>query len=748
MLVVLVVLQGAALLHGTHGTRPGCSRPVPLSHTEHGRGTVRRSLHRRGHFPHLHSALDHSVVNVYKPNLLTGESAIMHISHKPADNLTIGGVAWCVALLFRLPVATDTRRPIRARHTGFPSKTAANGVASYSEAIKFENASQHFFSPNRRLQMSSDEGGPTSPALPRDSDRGSSVSSELQDEYEELLRFAVVTPRFEGQPRGPQQGPPQGRLAANGEAWRSHGKDDMKSPRRAAGVIHNVGEDMRSRAAVRTSPQIVDTHSQPSVTYVEELTGQSSGELSDRSRAAAERSRQTSPDSWGSGGTERFISEENLSKMEDILDTWSNHLKSNVLTELRRWRQALVEQHKLDLRKERERCAAQAAGLSAELGDLKELLRTYETSNQRKDEVIMNLSKALDRQKEKLEAMRAFTTWRIQHSQAKEEAHAAKMAQQHYHLQLKRKVWLGWHGLVQKHWKDKVERACRARAEEVCVHLSADYEARIARHCDAVEEAQAEIQKLRMERERYEESMKTAFMRGVCALNMEALNMFHPAEGRPEPSPATAHHHHLHHHQHDAPPPPDEHGSSSLAQQQERPVSSTRFSPVHFDPPAHPSHPSHPFHPSHPSHSEAGLVLGSSAPVTRPEASTTVIHSSLPLGGTASTHRQASGGRVVTSGVVPQKPSKTVTARVTARPDLSRTGRSSLHVMSMTPPMSSVIVERHHPVTQLNIGQSVAASKHPPLAHLGHSLPATRGQSSSSRPHPSTCHVHSIKVVD
>ncbi|CAL8346605.1 unnamed protein product [Lota lota] len=583
--------------------------------------------------------------------------------------------------------------------------------------------------------MSSDEGAATTPVLPKDSDRGSSVSSELQDEYEELLRFAVVTPKFEG----PTSAHLQSWLSTSREARPLHGKDDVKSQRQA-GVIHDVAHDRRSRGVVKTtsSAQIVDTRSQSNICYVEELVGQSSGGPLDRSRAEAERSRQTSPDSWESGGTELFISEENISKMEDSLDTWSNNLKSNVLTELRRWRMALVEQHKLELRKEREQCAARAAGLSAELSSLKELLQTYETSNQRKDEVIMNLSKALDRQKEKLEAMRAFTTWRIQHSQAKEEAHASKMAQQHYHLQLKRKVWMGWHGLLRRHWKDQVERACRARAEEVCVRLSSDYEARIAQHCDAVEDAQAEIQKLRVERERYEESMKKAFMRGVCALNMEALTMFQTGEGRPEPpaaAAAAAHHHHLHHH-HNAPPPQDERGSSSLAQQQEQPVSSTRLSPVHFEPPAHPSH------------SEAGLMLGSSAPVTRPEASTTVIHSSLPLGSTTSTHRQASGGRVVTAVVGQQKPSKTVTARITARPDFNRMGPSSLHVMSMTPPMSSVIVERHQPVTQINIGQSGAASKHPPSAQLGHSLPTTRGQGSSSRAHPSTCHVHSIKVVD
>lgn len=59
------------------------------------------------------------------------------------------------------------------------------------------------------------------------------------------------------------------------------------------------------------------------------------------------------------------------------------------------------------------------------------------------------------------------------------QAHAAQVAQQHYNLQLKRKVWLGWHSLIQKHWKVKVERACRARAEEVCDRLSTEYEAKL-----------------------------------------------------------------------------------------------------------------------------------------------------------------------------------------------------------------------------------------------------------------------------
>lgn len=57
------------------------------------------------------------------------------------------------------------------------------------------------------------------------------------------------------------------------------------------------------------------------------------------------------------------------------------------MMELRKWKLTFAEQHKLEMRKEKERYAAHTAGLKSELGSLKGLLHTYETSNQRKDEV-------------------------------------------------------------------------------------------------------------------------------------------------------------------------------------------------------------------------------------------------------------------------------------------------------------------------------------------------------------------------
>ena len=59
-----------------------------------------------------------------------------------------------------------------------------------------------------------------------------------------------------------------------------------------------------------------------------------------------------------------------------------------------------------------------------------------------------------------------------------------------------------------------------------------------------LEMARTEIARLHAERERYEETMKKAFMRGVCALNLEAMSMFREGEEggrRPPPSAVNSH---------------------------------------------------------------------------------------------------------------------------------------------------------------------------------------------------------------
>ncbi|NXQ82922.1 POC5 protein, partial [Nyctibius grandis] len=200
--------------------------------------------------------------------------------------------------------------------------------------------------------------------------------------------------------------------------------------------------------------------------------------------------------------------------------------QTNVLTELRKWKLSLIEHHKLQMRQEKEKHTAHVRRLSNEIENLKELLHTYEISIGRKDEVITNLTQALEREKERTELMRKFTLWRTQHVKAKQEEYAKRIADRQFRTALMKKVWAAWRTLSEEKWKEKVAKACQLRAEDVCVQLRNDYEAKIAELTATLEQTKAEILRLHNEREQYEDTMKKAFMRGVCALNLEAMTMF------------------------------------------------------------------------------------------------------------------------------------------------------------------------------------------------------------------------------
>ncbi|KAI5088323.1 centrosomal protein POC5 isoform X1, partial [Silurus meridionalis] len=529
------------------------------------------------------------------------------------------------------------------------------------------------------------------------------------DEYEELLRFAVVTPKYD--PSIPLQ---QLRSSFSSKAPQNSSAMDPAGLKAAEGemILASCSPPLEG-----SSPQIRMTEG--------EVAASSSREGSEAASTSSDGSGKNSPDHVINVMTEMFVSDENLNKMEDILDTWSNNLKSNVMTELRKWQMAFVEQYRLEMKKEREIHAAHIAGINAEMDSLKDLLNTYQISNQRKDE-------AFDRQRERVELMRSFTQWRLQHCAAKEEAQASKLAEQHYQLQLKKKVWAAWHSLIQRGWKESAERACRARAEEVCLQLSADYEAKLAENMEALQKSQAEIQRLHREQKRYEDSMKKAFMRGVCALNIEALSVFHTADtGRQE---------------RDASPSGDEPSSSSMASRPLFTASSARLSPTSMETPVQPVH-------SHTNIDDTEADQFSSQPgcstAVRPIdtlPSSTVVNTTLAPGGITSTLRQMSV-RTVTAGQ--QKTSKTVTARITGRSELAKTARipSNLQVMGVAPPMSSIVVERHHPVTQVTLGQATAA-KFPRSAIQSHAVSSTKS-SSQPRGQPSSAfYTHSIKVVD
>uniref|UniRef100_A0A8C6FPH4 Centrosomal protein POC5 n=1 Tax=Moschus moschiferus TaxID=68415 RepID=A0A8C6FPH4_MOSMO len=580
--------------------------------------------------------------------------------------------------------------------------------------------------------MSSDGEICSPPVLQKDSDRGSSVSSDLQEEYEELLRYAIVTPNIEAGTSQPSH--------SKGEAV-----PDIKIPTIIDDILQNPGNSPAVREARMEVGKGCDLHT----------SGHSKTDGS--SPAAASPRKPPHPvmdffssnllvDSSSPGSnsspvdaheiivTDFLISDENLQKVENVLDLWSSGLKTNIISELSKWRLNFIDWHRMEMKREREKHAADLKQLSSQVNSLQELQQTYEASIGRKDEVISSLSHAIGKQKERIELMRTFFHWRINHVKSRQDVYESKLADQYFRRTLLKKVWRGWRAVVQKQWKEVVERACQARAEEVCVQISNDYEARVALLSGALENAKAEIQRMQHEKEHFEDSMKKAFMRGVCALNLEAMTIFQNrgdtgtdlttnkreeygpgAQGKEPPSA------HL-----DASAPPVPSAGAAPPSPPAAALGATRAAAF----------------PSAASVTSAGATSASSVhlPISAP-------HGTGLLATAAAAQEEMYGPRVVTS--AQQKAGRTITARITGRCDFASKNRisSSLAIMGVSPPMSSVVVEKHHPVTVQTIPQATAA-KYPRTIHPEGSTSASRSLGTRSTHTQSLTNIQSIKVVD
>ncbi|XP_062828409.1 centrosomal protein POC5 isoform X3 [Anolis carolinensis] len=518
--------------------------------------------------------------------------------------------------------------------------------------------------------MSSSEEKNASPFLPKDSDQDSSVSSELQDEYEELLRYAVVTPKFEPSvlrqsvhtevhQKSAGKGPVMDgrRLETAGPSWRKHGRAPDFAP-----------STRTTRIEVSTAIK------EPSRTDMEGLCPVDSEESSSQESSCFQRDLQES------NVTDLSLSDERVTQIESILDLWSGSLK-----------------------------------------------------------IIANLTHAVEKQKDRIELMKKFAKWRLQHSigrqEAKQEVYTNRLADRLYEMGLLKKAWMIWRSQIHTKWKETMERACQSSAESVRVELSNDYETKLQESNTALEQARAEIIDLQNKRQDYEDAMKKAFMRGVCALNLEAMTVFQGKEFKFDHVELS-----------------DKRGEPSAGNGGSTP----KLPPSHFDPPLPPNTPPPPPRPPPPPPTAApGIALTEDlfpshqshavTSQTRLDSGAALIAPSSAAASGIPSITKAPLTRVVTAH---QKAGRTITARITGRSDFASKNRifSSLDVIGVSPPMNSVIVEKHHPVTQQTISQATAA-KYPRTVFSNGISPRPSGH--SRKTHAQThSNIHSIKVVE
>lgn len=169
--------------------------------------------------------------------------------------------------------------------------------------------------------------------------------------------------------------------------------------------------------------------------------------------------------------------------------------------------------------------------LKRELDMSREKFKMSEINTLKKNEAIENLTKQLEKQREKAELQRVMMEWKFNKVETEREDFTSKLADKFYQQRLKMRAFVSWHCFMNQRHKLKLEKACKKKAEEVCYDMATKYEARLKKMDEELAKARAEIDGYRDEMAKNEDYMKKALMRGVCALNMEAMSIFNDTIG-------------------------------------------------------------------------------------------------------------------------------------------------------------------------------------------------------------------------
>lgn len=372
------------------------------------------------------------------------------------------------------------------------------------------------------------------PDVPEDTSHGSSVSTTFVNAYEEILKHAIVAPKIhinEDVYKVKNSRDEESSISSDSKrSQTTEGKmtEDKDSDNYTTHFkISEAKEAVRRKKIVEKKqlrfkvPNALDSLLEYTDTPCKDKHN-SSNTQSDSTDSTPEGLHRISPPSV----------DKDLIRMDSLMDEWNLQLKRNVLAELAdmKARQYQYEEnviHEIKLKHN-----AEMLRLTHEVESLKELLYSFEQNVKQKDEVIKNLTEALNKQKEKSDKIRLFSMWRLKHTDEQRQEFSSKMADKFYKRAIMNKVWIGWRNVVESKWKQRVEKACQIKSQEVCIKLTEDYEERLQALQRELSAARSEVAKMHTERDCYEENMKKAFMRGVCALNMEAMSMFH--EGKDE----------------------------------------------------------------------------------------------------------------------------------------------------------------------------------------------------------------------
>ncbi|XP_075262910.1 centrosomal protein POC5-like isoform X2 [Convolutriloba macropyga] len=360
------------------------------------------------------------------------------------------------------------------------------------------------------------------PCIGLNDSRGSSVSSTMKNDYDELMRFVNIVPKKILSPdRQSEQ-----RTTKKCKATALNGSENVDFKENCS--VENWLND--AERIDRTDKQSDNIHLAGDAVLMQDRIGICDSRNTEVINGKAKRA-----DSFSSNGRRtaqshqhlRTANETSVTCLELSLDKWCLDLKSMVMDNFSTWRMSVLEQQKAEHEQAKHRFRVENDKYLDEIDNLKEQLLSMRTELSEKEKTIEGLQTVVNKQSELISKSKLMFKWKNEMENAQREQLCLKMADVYRNRKLLARAWANWHCLIENKWKERVEKACQLRAQEVCHKLEEKYQHQLEEMEKGLNDSRLQIESMQEEKLQYEENMRQAFLRGLSALNQEAHTIFH-----------------------------------------------------------------------------------------------------------------------------------------------------------------------------------------------------------------------------
>ena len=380
----------------------------------------------------------------------------------------------------------------------------------------------------------------SSPFPPSNNDeiesRGSSVSADFEDEYNQLLQYAVVLPSLAAGNRPPAQ---TMNLASNHQVIK---------PKPVKPVQNNnntrqdpVGSESQSQSSTLSADNLMNSNSNSnslmnsnnnSFLTFQSLAIDKSNKLNSQfaETSSGVQSEDNNSDKYQKTGQNFNLPQQTSSNTNNfqLFDEMASQMKTALNQEIQQ--KISVERSKFatKLEKQKTQFTKEMKRLLDTLKSAQKEISNLQAELDQRDTAVDCLMNSLEKQKREFLARKAIYKWKDCLKEKRIEKFSEKLAEKHYSQVLLRKTLMNWKDSKNTQWKERVTLNCQSKAESMCKLLSEQYESKIEKLEAKLREHELENIKLKNEREDFQFQMKEAFMRGVCALNLEAMKVLSP----------------------------------------------------------------------------------------------------------------------------------------------------------------------------------------------------------------------------